>query len=373
MLAGLLLLTAHRVTMVAAQCMVHARKMDWSRSRVRILQRTVVAVLAAGVLAGCGNESPTLTEAETFYSRNRVELYTGLEPDAPVVAVLDFDTRATILETHRSFVRVRTVAGQEGWTPRTLLLDSDLRRALRELTNQTTTLPGQGLYRAHDTLNVHTQPYRWAPTFYQLEKDESFEMLDRMLVDRLPARAATATTPPAPTGLDHWYLVRLPKLGQTGWLIANMAYADIPLEVAMLAQGRPIVAYFPIGSVADEDTGEAKTTWLWFQSGGREQVHDFERMIVLRWDSRRDRYVVIRQNSNLTGYLPVEVIPNFESERGVGVGVRILLEKNGQMHSRSHVYTANRVYQLEEKPVIGALPHVPPGGFGARYQFSPVP
>ena len=347
--------------------------MDWFRPRVRILQGSVVAVLAAGALTGCGNASLTLTEAETFYSRNRVELYAGLEPDAPVVAVLDFDTRASILETHRSFVRVRTVAGEEGWTPRTSLLDNDLRRALRELTNQTIALPGQGLYRARDTLNVHTQPYRWAQTFYQLEKDESFEMLDRMLVDRLPARAATAATPPEPTGLDHWYLVRLPKLGQTGWLIANMAYADLPLEVAKLAQGLPIVAYFPIGSVADEHTGEAKTTWLWFQSGGHEQVHDFERMRVFRWDPRRDRYVVIRQNSNLTGYLPVEVIPNIQSRRGVGVGIRILLEKNGQMHIRSHVYAANRVYQLEEEPVTGALPHVPPGGFDARYEFSPVP
>ena len=344
--------------------------MDWFRPKALILLRGIVAASLAGLLGGCGDQPQTLPEAETFFSRNRVELYAGLEPDAPTVAVLDFDTRARILEAHRSFVRVRTVAGQEGWAPRALLLDNKLRGRLRSLTSQTISLPAQGLYRARDTLNVHTQPYRWAPTFYQLEKDEGFEMLDRMLVDRLPASAAQATTNPKPTGLDHWYLVRLPELGQTGWLIANMAYADIPLEVAMLAQGRPIVAYFSIGSVADETTGEAKTTWLWFQSGGREQVHDFDRMMVFRWDARRDRYVVIRQNSNLVGYLPIEVSQNFESERGTGVGLRILLDKNGRMHTRSLVYTANRIYQLEEKPVTGVLPHVPPGGFDARYAFS---
>lgn len=336
-----------------------------------MLLRAIVAIIFAWSLASCGRGSQQLAEDETFYSRNRVELYSGLEPDAPAVAVLDFDTRARILETHRSFVRLRTADGREGWAPRAMLLDSNLRRGLRALTSETAALPGQGLYRSRDTLNVHTQPYRWAPTFYQLEKDEGVEMLDRILVDRLPAVAATARTPPQPTGLDYWYLVRIPNLGQTGWLIANMAYADIPLEVAMLAQGRSIVAYFPIGSAGDASGGEGKATWLWFQSSGSGQVHDFDRMAVLRWDARRNRYIVIRQYSNLTGYLPVEVRPNFNSERGTGVGIRVLVDKDGQMRGRNYIYTANRLYQLEEKPVAGAPPHVPPGGFGSRYVFSP--
>ncbi len=359
------------VTAAAAQRVVHAVKMDSSRPGTRMLLRAIVAVVSAWSLASCGGGPQELAEDETFYSRNRVELYSGLEPDAPSVAVLDFDTRARILETHRSFVRLRTVDGREGWAPKAMLLDSNLRSGLRALTSQTAALPSQGLYRARDTLNVHTQPYRWAPTFYQLEKDEGVEMLDRMLVDRLPAAAATARTPPQPTGLDYWYLVRIPRLDQTGWLIANMAYADVPLEVAMLGQGRSIVAYFPIGSVADRASGEAKTTWLWFQSSRGGQVHDFDRMAVLRWDARRSRYIVIRQYSNLSGYMPIETRPNLESERGTGVGIQVLLDKDGQMLGRNYIYTANRVYQLEENPVAGAPRHVPPGGFGSRYVFSP--
>lgn len=359
------------VTTAAAQHVVHAMKMDSSRPGTRMLLRAIVAIVSAWSLASCSGGPQELAEDETLYSRNRVELYSGLEPDAPAVAVLDFDTRARILETHRSFVRLRTVDGREGWAPRAMLLDSNLRSRLRALTSQTAALPSQGLYRARDTLNVHTQPYRWAPTFYQLEKDEGVEMLDRMLVDRLPAAAATARTPPQPTGLDYWYLVRIPKLGQTGWLIANMAYADIPLEVAMLGQGRSIIAYFPIGSVADRASGEAKTTWLWFQSSRGGQVHDFDRMAVLRWDARRSRYIVIRQYSNLSGYMPIEIRPNLASERGTGVGIQVLLDNDGQMLGRNYIYTANRVYQLAENPVAGAPRHVPPGGFGSRYVFSP--
>ena len=356
---------------IAAQHAARAIKMDSSRPGTRMLLSAIVAFVSALSLASCGGGSQELAEDDTYYSRNRVELYSGLEPNAPAVSVLDFDTRARILETHRSFVRLRTVDGREGWAPRAMLLDSSLRRGLRALTSETAGLPGQGLYRSRDTLNVHTQPYRWAPTFYQLEEDEGVEMLDRMLVDRLPAAAATARTPPQPTGLDYWYLVRVPDVGATGWLIANMAYADIPLEVAMLAQGRSIVAFFPIGSVTDEISGEAKTTWLWFQSSRGAQVHDFDRMAVLRWDARRNRYIVIRQYSNLTGYLPVEVKPNVNSERGPGVGVKVLVDEDGQMRSRNYIYTANQLYRVEERAVAGAPPYVPPGGFGSRYVFSP--
>ena len=56
----------------------------------------IVAVVSAWSLASCGGGPQELGEDETFYSRNRVELYSGLEPDAPAVAVLDFDTRARI-------------------------------------------------------------------------------------------------------------------------------------------------------------------------------------------------------------------------------------------------------------------------------------
>ena len=95
-------------------------------------------------------------------------------------------------------------------------------------------------------------------------------------------------------------------------------------------------------------------------------------MAVLRWDARRSRYIIIRQYSNLSGYMPIETRPNLESERGTGVGIQVLLDKDGQMLGRNYIYTANRVYQLEEKPVAGAPRHVPPGGFGSRYVFSPL-
>ena len=327
---------------------------------------SIVPALACAVLVGCsGQVAPP--GPGFHYTRNEVELYSGLEHDAPVVSVLEFDTPVTVLDTHRSFARVRAAGQLEGWLPSSMLLDEALRRQLSRLTNLAAAVPAQGEFRSRDTLNVHTEPYRWAPTFYQLDKEEGFQMLDRMVVDRLPAAAADPSYPVKPTGEDYWYLARIPDIGEAGWLLANMAYADVPLDLGALAQGRPIVAYFQIGSVQDESLGESKPTWVWFQSSGRGQTHDFDRLRVFQWDSRRDRYVVIRQASELAGYLPVEILPEFRTDRGVGTGFRVLVEKDGRIHERTYAYIGRRVSYLGEKAVTG-IPRVSaPGGFGKRY------
>lgn len=326
------------------------------------------ALLLAATLGGCGEPAAPISLEDTLYTRNRVELLAGLEPEASVQRILDFDTEVQILETYRSYVRVRTADALEGWIHRPLLLDYSLRRQLHSLASQTVALPSQGTYRARDTLNVHVEPYRWSPTFYQLTKDEEFDMLDRMLVDRLPAVAATARVPPEPTGLDHWYLVRVPRIGQSGWLIGNMAYSDIPLEIAQLARGHAITAYFAIGETEDESLGTTKTTWLWVQAAAAYKTLDFDRLMVFQWDSRRDRYVIIRQDTRLTGYLPIEILPDLESERGTGTGFRILLEKDGQLHERTYLYAKRRVYRLSEEPASSVPRFEPPGGFGEHYE-----
>ena len=331
------------------------------------------AVLAASCFAGCAVAPVPSPPEEFYYSRNGVELLAGIEPDAPVNGVLQFDTQAQILETHRSYVRIRTASQLEGWVPRDLLINDPQRRALRLLTRQCETLPNQGLFRSRDTLNVHVEPYRWSPTFYQLTKDQGFQVLDRMLVDRLPAAAATSRRPPAPTGQDHWYLVRIPEINQAGWLIGNMAYADIPLEVARLAQGLAINAYFAIGAVHDESLNVSKPTWLWVQSERQDGTHDFDRLLVFQWNSRLDRYSIIRRDSRLTGYLPIETVSDFETQHGTGTGFRVLIGLDGKLHERTYAYVNNRVYHLGEEPITGVPLRIPPGGFGELYRRPSLP
>ncbi len=324
-----------------------------------------VAVLSG---LGCLSEPAAPLEEDLHYSRNRVERYAGLEPEAPVLDVLDFDTPVRILEAHRSYVRVRTEDEQEGWVPRSSLLDLKLRQRVRLLTSLTAASPAQGLYRSRDTLNVHVEPYRWSPTFFQLQKDEEFEVLDRTLVDRLPAAAVESPAEYPPTGLDHWYLVRIPRISQTGWLIANMAYADLPLEIVRLARGRQISGYHRLGATTDESTGEQKPTWLWVQSSRRDGPEDFDSLSVFQWDPHRSRYLIIRQENGLTGLLPVTVDPTRGSGGSAERGVRILIEKEGALFERSYLYAGRRFRRLGDEAVIGIPTHSPSGFFNERYR-----
>lgn len=337
------------------------------RLQANRLGSAVTAALAAATCGACLQPPQPPAPEEIFYSRNRVELLASLEPDARIITTLGFGTQAAVQDTHRSYVSIRTPDGLEGWVPRSMLLDQSERRTLRALTNATASLPEQGLFRTRDTLNVHLEPYRWSTTFYQLTAGQGVQVLDRMLVDRVPRPAPSATTLPDPTGLDYWYLVRITEVGQSGWLIGNMVFADVPIEVAAMAQGRPITAFFSLGSVADESLGTSKTTWLWLQSSGNDVTSDFDRLQVFQWDARRDRYIIVRQDSNLEGYLPVETLPDFESKHGTGTGFRILLRKDGKIHERSYVYANRRVYRLGEEPTPGVQRYSPPGGFGGKY------
>ncbi len=326
----------------------------------------VALLLAAAFLPACSDPVGEAV-ADVRYTRNHVEMYAGLGHDAPVLSVLDFDTEVTVLEAHRSYVHVRTGSGVIGWVDSGLLLDRSSRRELQLLARRSAPLPSQGPGRAVDTLNVHTEPYRWAPTFYQLVKDEAFEILDRVLVDRLPAAAADASGEYASTGEDYWYLVRIPGRDVAGWLLANMVYPDMPIDVAALAGGRSIVAHFrfePRGGLA---TDSRDPVWVWFQSSGPGQVHDFDILRVIRWDSERERYIVIRQTSDLRGYLPVRILPDFDTGREIGTGIRFVAEADGKLHLRSYAQVGNRSLYVGVEPLSGQLGLSPPSGFGARY------
>ena len=293
-------------------------------------------------------------------------MYPDLAPDSPPDRLLPFDTRVTVHREHRSFARVLTEDGHEGWVDRSQLLDSATRARLSGLERQFEAMPSQGKGRAWDTLNVHSEPYRWAPTFYQLAKDGPFEIVDRALVDRLPAAAARAGYVPQATEVDYWYLVRLGDIGQTGWLLENMAYADVPLEVGMLGAGQAIVASFALGN--ELPANSAKAAWLLAQSSIPRQEHDFDVLRVLRRHPSRNRYVIARLESGLKGYLPIEFIDRVESRGRTGMGYRVLVERSGELRERTYMLADGRVRFLGEAPSERAV-H---GGLGKRYEFQPA-
>ena len=316
------------------------------------------AVVPAVVLwGGCTVQTETAPPPEPHIARNGVELTAELTPSAPVVAVLDFGAPVNIVGSRRAFVRVRTPDGREGWAPKSMLIAPQAHRRMELLKERTAELAAQGRAHALDTLNVHLEPYRWSPTLYQLRKDEGAEVLRKQLVARLPHKPAPNDPPPEPVGQDDWYLVRLAN-GYPGWLLAGRTYSGIPIEVAQYAEGRRIVAYFPIGEVYDPDIGETKKTWLWMQTARPNQPHDFDRLRVFQWKKSRHAYATIKLETGFEGYLPVKVTPRLETGRGTGVGFSILVSKDERQFVRTYVHIRNRVYRVGEEPAPG-IPELP--------------
>jgi hypothetical protein len=322
--------------------------------RVQAVLLLVSLLPAAFLWAGCSGQKESPQVEEAYAARKSVGLRAELKPNAAVSATLDLGERVEIVERRRRFVRVRTSSGAEGWTRDTRLATPELRRMIEQLRQQTVSDPSQGVFRALRPLNVHLEPYRWSPTIYQLREDEAAELLRHRLMDRLPREPEAHKPPPAPTGLDDWYLIRLSN-GHAGWVLTSGMYSAIPDEVKQYAERKRITSYFSLGEVEDAGLEEKKTTWLWTQIERSKQPHDFGLIRVFLWSRRRQSYQTIKLERGLTGFLPVRVHESLETPRGTGPGFTITVEKEGRRVDRTYVLVKYRVYRVGEEPA-GPLP-----------------
>ena len=321
---------------------------------------TYVLLFTLGLLlvgAGCSSGSDAPQTEEAYAAREDVGLREELKPNAPVVATLALGERVEVVERRRRFVRVRTGTGVSGWTRDSRLATPELRWKMDQLVQKTRAEPSQGLYRALDRLNIHLEPYRWSPTIYQLEEDEGAHLLRHRLVDRLPRPPEDGKPPPAPTGLDDWYLVRAPN-GQPGWALTTGLYSAVPDEVKQYAERKRITSFFSLGAVEDPRQAEPKTTWLWTQIDRGKQTYDFSLIRVFMWSRRRQAYGTIKLERGLTGYLPVRMHEQLATERGTGPGFTITVERKGERLDRTYVLVDYRVHRVEEKPAGPPPPRI---------------
>ncbi|MEZ5395627.1 MAG: hypothetical protein R2724_22820 [Bryobacterales bacterium] len=275
-----------------------------------------------------------------------MEVRAELDPRSSVVVRVPLGGPVDIVGRRRKLVRVQAGPGLEGWAREDELISYDVKRRLEILTQRAKVFTPQGELRAFDDLNVHLEPYRWSPTIYRMEKDEGADLLHRRRVVR---REEGEVTMPPEAPREDWYLVRLPT-GVAGWVLGSRTYSAIPIEVAQYAEGRRILAYFGLGPVTDELTGERKQTWLWVQSPRERREFDFDRIRVFRWSNHRDAYQTIRLERGVEGYLPVVQLPQVESEKGSGPGFQLTVEREGQLKERTYVLIGQRVYLASEGP-----------------------
>ncbi len=136
--------------------------------------------------------------------------------------------------------------------------------------------------------------------------------------------------------------------GEAGWTLTRLINMAIPDEVAQYAEGRRIVSYFSLGSVADGD--QNKNIWLWTTIGDGSRPYDFDNFRVFIWSLRRHRYETSYIERNLTGFAPVLL------ETATLAGAQYpsfsvcIQKKDGTRVRRSYALLTNVIRSAGERP-----------------------
>lgn len=321
---------------------VFARSKPWSPCAVVIFFLWLILVF------GCSSSKGTPPAKEAFVARNTVGLWKELVPEAPVIATLNLGERVEIVGRRRRFLEIRNATGHQGWTHESMLVTSDVRELMRQLQNQTASDPSQGTVFSLHTLNVHIEPHRWAPTIFQLKKDEGATLLRHRLVERIPYRPEKKKPPPTPTGRDDWYLVRVAG-GQAGWILTTGVYSGVPDEIKQFAEGHRVTSYFSLVKITDPKLGKIKETWLWTQTEKSKQPHDFDLIRVFTWIRQSRSYRTIKLERGLVGYLPVLIHHNMTTRWGNKTGFSIDFEKHGKRLRQKYALMGNKVRKVGDE------------------------
>ena len=381
--------------------------------------RVAAATAFLLLLAGCSGGRPHAPAiGEAFVGPATLKIRGDIPVESPAVATVKHGDRVEILQHRRRFLRVRTPAGAEGWTDERQLLSADDMASLQDLAARAARMPVQGQATSFGELNVHTQPDRQSPSFFQVKEKEKMDVLAHVrlprietprqpLLPRTPKKAKAARKPPPPkdpkypppplpkppappgnwldlsrTDLsredpgdepppapakppipEDWSLIRSPG-GPAGWVLTRRLVMGIPDDVAQYAEGRRIVSYFALGETEDGD--QKKTTWLWTTVGSGDEPYDFDSLRVFVWSLRRHRYETAYIERNLEGYAPV-LLENVaistgsrskgapSTERYAGFSVCVA-KSDGQRYRREYALLTNIVRFAGERPCEAVQP-----------------
>jgi len=290
---------------------------------------------------------------EAYVGPAVLKIRSDLPTQSAPVATVRHGERLEILQRRRTFFRVRTAGGAEGWADERQLLAASDMASLKQLAAIAAALPTQGAATPrYGDLRIYTQPSLESPSFVTVKDKEKIDVLTHAAMPRTamqrspllpptpkkaPAKrkakgpnylipiptpkppapppdweelsktesaeakeaADLAAAPPAPT--DDWSLVRTAD-GQTGWTLTRRLNMAIPDEVAQYAEGHRIVAYFSLGTVPDAD--QKKDIWMWTTIGDGAHAYDFDSLRVFTWSLRHHRYETAYIERNLTGFAP---------------------------------------------------------------------
>lgn len=155
----------------------------------RLLSSLILAASVICVSCSSPDREPSIGEA--YVGPATLTLRLELAPKSPVSATVKHGDHLEILATRRRFLKVRTPDDKEGWVDGYQLLTPQQMADLKDLAIRAQKLPSQGSATVYDVLNMHTEPNRQAPSFYQIPEKGVVEVVGH----KVSPRGLSATTP----------------------------------------------------------------------------------------------------------------------------------------------------------------------------------
>jgi len=136
------------------------------------------------LLTGCMGPDREPSIGEAYVGPATLNLRQELAPKSPVSASVKHGERLQVLATRRRFIKVRTQDDKEGWVDGYALLTTQQMEDLRGLADRAQQLPSQGMASVYDVLNMHTEPSRQSPSFYQIPEKGQVDIIGHRVAPR---------------------------------------------------------------------------------------------------------------------------------------------------------------------------------------------
>ncbi len=396
-----------------------------------IFSRVAICLLFV-FLVSCSNQSPaTPSLGEAYVGPVTLLLRQELTPKAAVSATVKHGEKLEILEYKRRFVKVRTAQGAEGWTDNRQLLMPDQMAGLRSMEKSAAKYPSQGAATVYEPLNMHTEPNRYSPSFWQIPETGRVDVIGHKLApraqaaqsaarspgpppktprrrsrDHSPPKIAPPPAPPAPkppanwlelsvpneesegmqspgkpeqkpaapAPMDDWTLVRT-REGKVGWVLMRALTLAIPDEVAQYAEGHRITSYFALGRPESGDSRKpangdsSKPDWLWTTITKGQEPYEFDSFRVFVWSRKHHRYETAYIERKVVGHYPVEV-----DNSGAVPRFSLILEgDDGHLFRKTYTFEGYRVRMVGKQPYQAAGEVTPAKQSAAPASAPPKP
>ena len=283
-------------------------------------------LFGALALAGCARGDDADNAERAYVIAPQVTLRDRVAAVYNRVGTVTNGEKVRILDRsqNKRFVKVRTVAGTEGWMEQRYLVGQAVYDGFAKLAHDHANTPAQAQAVTRRIVNLHVSPARNGETLYQLKEGAKIQLLERATT---PKSGIKRSAPPteeeqekekdrgeeeeaktaAADPLEDWWLVRDGER-HVGWMLGRMLDIEIPLEIAQYAEGQRIVAAFVLNEVPEMKESEKKVPqYAVLLSEPKDGLpFDFNQVRIFTWNPGKTRYETAYRE-RLTGELPFRV------------------------------------------------------------------